>query len=353
LSTNTKYYYRAWSWNSTLGVWSVDYASIQATTQGTGGGEEVPPPSSENEAPTADAGGPYQGYVNQTITVSAAGSSDDVEVTGYRWDWTNDGTWDTNWLSLSKTTHIYTTIGNFTINLQVQDVEGQTDENITTVVVKKGISLQQAPVADAGGPYSGLTYQNIQFNGSRSYAINTSIMNYTWVFGDGTYGYEMSPVHGYASAGTFTVILTVNDSNNLQAIDTTTVSIILDANRNNISDIIDQAIGADITPDDLRPVLMNGVLYYLVDTNHDGQYDVFYNPTINKKTILGQQAGVQLIDVDNDGEWDFMYDPLLGSITPYVAIVTPLDSPWFSVALGVIIFVVILLVVWLYKTGRI
>ena len=353
LSASTKYYYRAWSWNSTLGVWSADYTSIQATTQGTGGGGESPPPSSENEAPKAVAGGPYQGYVNQTIAISAAGSSDDVEVTGYRWDWTNDGTWDTDWLALSKTTHVYTIVGNFTINLQVQDIEGLTDENTTTVEVKKGISLLQAPVADAGGPYRGLTYQNIQFNGSRSYAINSSIVNYTWVFGDGAYGYEISPVHAYVSAGTFTVILTVNDSNNLQAIDTTMVSIILDANRNNISDIIDQAIGADITPDDLRTISINGVLYYLVDTNHDGRYDAFYNPTINRKTILGEQAGIQLIDVDNDGEWDFMYDPLMGSITPYVAIVTPLDSPWFSVALCVIIFVVILLVVWLYKTGRI
>ncbi len=97
LSISTLYYYRAWSWNSSLGIWSINYASAQASTQGGGGGgEEVPPPSSDNEEPTADAGGPYIGYVNQTIIFNAAGSSDDVEVVGYRWDWTNDGTWDTD-----------------------------------------------------------------------------------------------------------------------------------------------------------------------------------------------------------------------------------------------------------------
>jgi len=353
LSTSTKYYYRVWSWNSSLGVWSITYASAQATTQGSGGGEQGPPPSSDNEAPIANAGGPYKGYVNQTITLNGAGSSDDVEVVGYRWDWTNDGTWDTNWSSSSKTTHIYTTAGNYTINLQVQDVEDLRDNDTATVIVNTGISLQQAPVADAGGPYNGLTYQMIQFNGSRSYAINTSIVNYTWVFGDGTYGYGVSPVHPYDSAGAFTVILTVKDANNLQAIDTTLVTIVLDANRNNVSDIMDQAIGADITQEDLHTVSINGVLYYLVDTNHDGIYDAFYNPTTNTKTNLGEQDEKQLIDIDGDGHWDYIYDPVLGSTTPYVEITTPLDSPWFSVALSVIIFIVILVVVWLYKTGRI
>ncbi len=354
LNKGTLYYYRAWSWNATVGVWSINYASIQASTQGGGGGgEEVPPPSSENEAPTANAGGPYIGYVNQTIIFNAADSSDDVDVVGYRWDWTNDGIWDTAWLNLSKTAHVYTTVGNHTLNLQVQDDEGFTDNVTTTVIVKESISLRQAPVADAAGPYHGLTYQMIQFNGSRSYAMNSSIVNYTWVFGDGIYGYGVSPVHAYVSAGTFTVILTVKDTNNLQAIDTTSVMIILDENRNNISDIMDQAIGADITQTDLRSVSINGVLYYLVDTNHDGISDAFYNPTTNKKTILGEQDEKQLIDIDGDGHWDYLYDPVLGSTTPYVENISALESPWFSVALSVIIFIVILLVVWLYKTGRI
>jgi PKD repeat protein len=254
---------------------------------------------------------------------------------------------------LSRTTHVYTIPGNYTVNLQVQDGEDLRDNDTATVLVKTGGSLQQAPVADAVGPYHGLTYQMIQFDGSKSYAINTSIVNYTWVYGDGSYGYDVSPVHSYDSAGIFTVILTVKDTNNLQAIDTTLVTIILDANKNNISDIIDQAIGADITPDDLHSVTIQGVLYYLVDTNHDGSYDAFYNPTTNTKTILGDQDEKQLIDIDGDGKWDYVYDPVLGSISPFVEIISPLTTPWLSIALSVIIFIVILMIVWLYKTGRI
>jgi parallel beta-helix repeat protein len=353
LSPGTLYYFRAWSWNSTLGVWSITYASAQATTQGDGGGGEETPPPAEGEAPIAEAGGPYSGYVNQTITFNAGLSSDDVQIVGYRWDWTNDGTWDTNWLLLSKTTHVYSTPGNYTVNLQVQDEEDLRDNDTAIVIVIMGGSQQQAPVADAAGPYHGLTYQNIQFNGSKSYAIATNIVNYTWVFGDGTYGYGASPMHSYESAGTFTVILTVTDSNTLQAIDTTLATILLDANRNNISDVIDEAIGADITSDDLRGVTIAGVLYYLVDTDHDGRSDAFYNPLTNKKTMLGIQDDKQLIDLDGDGKWDYLYNPALGVTEPYIEIVTPLNTPWIGITISVIIFVVILLIVWLYKSGRV
>jgi parallel beta-helix repeat protein len=352
LTLATRYYYRAWSWNSTLGVWSVTYASAQATTSGGGGGGENPPPS-DSEAPTANAGGPYVGYVNQTITFNAALSSDDTGIIGYRWDWTNDGTWDTDWLSSAKTTHSYATAGNYTVNLQVQDGDGFQDNDTASVTITAENPNQQAPVADAAGPYRGLTYQSILFNGSKSYAINTSIVNYTWVFGDGTYGYEVSPVHAYDSAGTFTVILTIKDSNGLQAIDTTLAMIDLDANKNNISDVIDQAIGAEITQDDLHSISIGGVRYYLVDTNHDGVFDAFYNPTLNLKTNLGTHDKELLIDVDGDGHWDYMYDPAFGSVTPFVEVMTPLDSPWFSVAISLIIFIVIIIIVWLYKTGRI
>lgn len=351
LNSGTKYYYRAWSWNSSLEIWSVNYIDVQATTKG--GGVPAPPPSSGNEAPTADAGGPYLGSVNQTIVLNGAGSSDDVQVVGYRWDWTNDGKWDTDWLTSSTTTHIYTDEGKYIVNLQVQDSEGLRDNDTTSVTITRGNTGHQAPVADAGGPYHGLTYQNIQFDGSKSYAMNASIVNYTWVFGDGSYGYDVSPIHSYDSAGTFTIILTIKDTNDLQSIDTTMITILLDANRNNISDIIDHVIGADITQADLHSVSIKGVWYYLVDTNHDGVYDVFFNPLTNKKTMLGEHDEKQLIDIDGDGHYDYMYDPILGLITPYEEVTTPLDSPWFSVALSVIIFMVILLVVWLYKTGRI
>ena len=46
--------------------------------------------------PVADAGGPYSGTPDGTITLDASGSNDpDGESLSYRWDLNNDGTWDT------------------------------------------------------------------------------------------------------------------------------------------------------------------------------------------------------------------------------------------------------------------
>lgn len=352
LTQGTTYYYRAWGWNSTVHTWSVTNVSIQRATQTEGAPPQ--PPSSDNDAPNAEAGGLYAGIVNQTIMVSGAGSTDDNGVVGYRWDWTNDGTWDTGWLTTATTTCTYRMLGNYTIKLEVKDIGGLTDTDTTTITITaSGVSYMQAPVADAAGPYSGLTYQNIQFGGSGSYGINSSITNFTWVFGDGAVGYGVAPVHAYETAGMFTVILTIQDSNALQAIDTTSASIILDANRNNISDVMDQTIGVDITQSDIIPLTMNGALYYLVDTNHDGVYDVFYNPTTNTKNTLGQQDGSHLIDINDDGLWDFIYDPVLGSTSLYKKESAPVN---LTVIIAIILFVslgVILLVVWSYRTGRI
>jgi parallel beta-helix repeat protein len=98
-------------------------------------GNGFSPPIISNYPPTADAGGPYTGYVNHTITFNASASTDDVEVTGYRWDWTNDGTYDTGWLAIPTATHTYTTEGVYTVKLEVKDLQGLTSTDTTTVTV--------------------------------------------------------------------------------------------------------------------------------------------------------------------------------------------------------------------------
>jgi formylglycine-generating enzyme required for sulfatase activity len=52
-----------------------------------------------------------------------------------RWDWTNDGTYDTSWSTTKTASHQYSFNGNYTIKLQVRDPEGLTGETTHSVTV--------------------------------------------------------------------------------------------------------------------------------------------------------------------------------------------------------------------------
>ena len=320
--------------------------TVNEQTPPPGGGGGSPP--SDNDPPVANPGGPYTGYVNKSVTFSGSESTDDSGVTGYRWDWTNDGVYDTAWSTNAITAHSYTAEGIYTLCLQVKDEENLTDSATTTVNVTSTTSDIHAPVARAAGPYSGLTYQKILFDGAKSYGISANITSYLWSFGDGTYEYNVTATHVYETAGTFDVVLTVTDSNNLIAIDMTTATIDLDANRNNISDEIDEAIGVDITPDDLHAITIAGSLCYLVDIDHNGIFDTFYNSDTKIKTTLGQEEEKLLIDINGDGKWEYIYDPAYDTFAPYEYENQTSELPWTSIGIIVVIVAIIAVVVVFY-----
>jgi hypothetical protein len=102
-----------------------------------GGGPGGGPSGTENKAPTAEAGGPYIEYVNATITFDGSKSKDtDGHIVGYRWDWTNDGIWDTDWLTSPAITHVYTLAGIYTVKLQVKDNGSATDDDTASVTIQ-------------------------------------------------------------------------------------------------------------------------------------------------------------------------------------------------------------------------
>lgn len=67
------------------------------------------------------------------LTVNASPSYDpDGGSLQYRWDWTNDGSYDTDWSSNPNGFNIYYNTGYYTIKLQVKDDEGDTAEKTHT-----------------------------------------------------------------------------------------------------------------------------------------------------------------------------------------------------------------------------
>ena len=278
-----------------------------------------------NEIPNAVANGPYTGQTNIEIEFDGSGSSDpDGSIVGYRWDWTNDGSYDTGWLTKSKTKYSYSSAGTYSIKLQVKDNNGAIDTDISQVTIifvnqkpnayilqptipesDYGVNIKfeahgsdpdgtiseylwwsdpegvysinktfikndlpvgkytiylkvkdntgewssevsttltivsdepenQAPVADAGGPYTGYVNRSIIFDGSASYDPDSGdTISYNWDFGDGSTGEDIFPTHMYSLEGNYTVKLTIIDNHGAQSKSYTYVNISQRTNNQN------------------------------------------------------------------------------------------------------------------------
>lgn len=62
-----------------------------------------------------------------------------------RWDWENDGNWDTEFSFEKITTHKYSTEGNFDIKLLVVDTKGLTAQVVHSVIVDNGYQPPPEP----------------------------------------------------------------------------------------------------------------------------------------------------------------------------------------------------------------
>ena len=82
-----------------------------------------------------------------------------------------------------------------------------------------------APIAAAGGPYSGIQDIPVTFDGSGSYDPDGDTLTYSWNFGDGGVGSGATPTHTYTAGGNYTVTLVVNDGRADSTVSTAHVSI--------------------------------------------------------------------------------------------------------------------------------
>jgi RHS repeat-associated protein len=86
------------------------------------------------------------------------------------------------------------------------------------------IQVNQAPTANAGGPYTGVVGVPVQFNGSGNDPDGNPI-SFSWTFGDGGKGTSSNLTHTYSAPGTYPVILTVTDTFNTSGLSQTTATI--------------------------------------------------------------------------------------------------------------------------------
>ncbi len=82
---------------------------------------------------------PDIGFPNESFTVDASSSldvEDPIEMLQVRWDWEDDGTYDTEYTTEKLADHAYQEPGNYTIKLQVKDTEELTGEKTLDVIVE-------------------------------------------------------------------------------------------------------------------------------------------------------------------------------------------------------------------------
>lgn len=163
-------------------------------------------PLASNTPPIARANGPYTGRGGTPVQFSSTGSSDpDGSIASYAWTF-GDGASAAG----ATPSHTYTTAGTYTARLTVTDNLGATASDQATVTIIA--NNNQSPVARITGPTTGTVGATLTFSGSTSSDADGTIAGYAWDFGDTQTGSGASVTHAFATAGSYTVRLTVTDN---------------------------------------------------------------------------------------------------------------------------------------------
>lgn len=181
----------------TLTVTDSQGRSASATTQVT----------VNNLAPMAEAGGPYECFVGQTIQLS--GSCTDPSPIDSA---TLSCTWaDFSGAAISEPNYVCPgTPGDVIVTLTATDKDGASAQDSATVTVKiaEDNLPPQAKITVNLRDKSGRIFR---FNASGSIDPDGQIVSYEWDFGDGKAGTGVEIIHEYDTVGTYKVTLTVTD----------------------------------------------------------------------------------------------------------------------------------------------
>lgn len=125
-------------------------------------------------------------------------------------------------------TQIQTAISNNTGGMGSLSVLSAAQVQLVADFLGGGNNTPQAPVADAGGPYTAVLGTQILFDGTASSDADGSVVSYSWDFGDGNTATGATPGHTYTAIGLYTVTLTVTDNSNMTGSITTTANVAAD-----------------------------------------------------------------------------------------------------------------------------
>lgn len=142
-----------------------------------------------------------------------------------RWDYTNDGTYETDWSTAKTASFTYPADGTYTVKMEVKDPQGQTDSATKVFTIAQTNTSPKA--AFNVSIVRGMT-ASLDASSSTDAEDATEDLLVRWDFdGDGTYDTDWTTTktaeHTYATAGTYTIRFQVKDLNDAVASATQTV----------------------------------------------------------------------------------------------------------------------------------
>ena len=228
-----------WDWESD-GVWDTSFSTaktatyqfpsagtytinleVKDTDNQTSSTSKTVTVTQANTPPTASFTiDPTSGTTATVFSFDATGSTDNEDESSalqVRWDWENDGTYDTQFSLVKTSIHQYQTVGTYTIKLQVMDSGGLQTTATKSLTVT---SINTAPTASfTVSPTSGTTAKTFTFDagGSTDNEDASSALRVRWDWNnDGIYDTNWSTnkiaYHRYTIAGTHTIGMEVLDS---------------------------------------------------------------------------------------------------------------------------------------------
>ncbi len=175
-----------------------------------------------NEPPVADAG-PDQTVSSSEVDFDGTGARDpDGSIAAYAWDFGDGGSG-----SGPTPVHVYRTSGSYRVRLTVTDDSGTLR---STASAEMAVTVNAAPIADAGPDLVGAPGQELKFVAAGSLDPDGDVAQYVWSFKDGADANGAQVSHKFDRPGTYNVRLSVKDNTDQdQAVDYDEAKVVINA----------------------------------------------------------------------------------------------------------------------------
>jgi PKD repeat protein len=164
-----------------------------------------PPPAVPEAQFTWDPDTP--GVGDEVEFTDTSTTPEGTTITKWEWDFGDDETSSST--EDGDTTHTYSAPGTYTVSLTVTNSDAQTDtvtHDIEVSALRPTANFDYSPTTPDVG-------DTVTFTDKSTAVGSATIEGWSWNFGDGTTSTVQNPTHSYAIMGTYTVSLTVTDSN--------------------------------------------------------------------------------------------------------------------------------------------